>query len=114
MALDSTCGNLYHSHHKTATDPTTQETVTIRESLHSGFILYWLVSSQGTHKTVFHSESRLLPEAQATFLGAQDKFDTVNGGGGGRGLVGEIGIDRGEGGVNFGNIGEVSWVRDFP
>ena len=99
MALDSTCGNLYHSHHKTATDPTTQETVTIRESLHSGFILYWLVSSQGTHKTVFHSESRLLPkEAQATFLGAQDKFDTVNGGGGGGRGVGWGGWDRQGGG----------------
>ena len=46
------------------------------------------------------------------FFGAQDKFDMVNGGGGG--VVGEIGKDRGEGGVNCGNIGEGSWVRDFP
>ena len=29
-------------------------------------------------------------------------------------MVGEIGKDRGEGGVNCGNIGEGSWVRDFP
>ena len=50
--------------------------------------------------------------AQATFLGAQDKFDMVNGGGG-RG-VGEIEKDRGEGGVNCGNVGEGSWVGDFP
>ena len=39
----------------------------------------------------------------------------VNGGGGWVvGEIGEIGKDRGEGGVNFGNIGEGSWVRDFP
>ena len=45
--------------------------------------------------------------AQGTFLGAQDKFDMVNGGGGGGGgVAGEIGKDRGEkGGVNCGNIG---------
>ena len=34
----------------------------------------------------------------------------VNGGGG----FGDIGKDRAEGGVNCGNIGEGSWVRDFP
>ena len=32
----------------------------------------------------------------------------------GGGVVGEIGKDRGEGEVNCGNIGEGSWVRDFP
>ena len=48
--------------------------------------------------------------ARANFLGAQDKFDMVNGGGGEK----KIGKDRGEGGVNCGNIGEGSWVRDFP
>ena len=34
--------------------------------------------------------------------------------GGRGGVVGEIGKKRGEGGVNCGNIGEGTWVRDFP
>ena len=62
-------------------------------------------------RQVSSHHDQISSKAVAFFWGAQDKFDKVNWGGG---FVGEIGKHRGEGGVNCGNIGEGSWVRDFP
>ena len=62
VALDSTCGILYHSHHKTATDPTTQETAMIRGSIYTGFILNWLVPNQGKPPSVWQINKLQSPE----------------------------------------------------
>ena len=39
---------------------------------------------------------------------------SMGGGGGWLGRLGRLGKTVGEGGLNCGNIGEGSWVRDFP